>query len=73
MQEAKTCPSVTEARESPLCEVVTFGLEESGILQTGKHRAFGNAHEVMKQGPKPSGGRCVKGLIASTLQFIQPQ
>lgn len=64
---------MTEAQESPLCGVVTFGLEESGILQTGKHGALGNAHEVMKQGTKPPGGRCVKGVTASTLQFIQPQ
>lgn len=64
---------MTEARESALCGVVRFGLEESGILQTGKHGALGNAHDVMKQGPKPPGGRCVKGVTVSMLQFTQPQ
>lgn len=49
MQEAKELPLVTEAQRSPLCEAVPFGLEESGILQTGKHRALSNAHEVTKQ------------------------
>lgn len=26
---------MTEAQESLLCDIVTFGLEESGILQAG--------------------------------------
>lgn len=72
-RKPRSCPLVTEARESLLCEVVMFGLEESGILQTGKHKALHSAQEVMKQGPKPSGGRCVEGSTASMLQFIQLQ